>query len=292
MVTECFPRRLHGAALLFALATVTGACVSAVGNVPCPDGRLWVGIDHPDGTAEHWCRTPDGIADGRYERLGPDGQTLVEGWYTNDAADATWYGYDLAGNALWQREWDEGRACGTWIDFTSNDARETIYPDCNKPPDEPDPAPTADFGWDGLACPDGATLTVDAIDVNARFCVVDGRRHGPFGRWFDADLKHKHVNGFYTNDKRDDTWHIWYEDGGVHETGDYVDDARQGHWWSYAPEGWRESEGEYRAGSRHGVWLTFHGNGQRRQKGSYTQGLREGVWQHYYPNGVMEDETT
>jgi antitoxin component YwqK of YwqJK toxin-antitoxin module len=277
-----------------ALAVVAlGACDDDAPSA-CPDGRSDVEAAADDGGTERWCRASSGVADGRYLRRDAEGRLVVEGGFEGGLAHGGWTGYGVDGAVLWTRTWHLGAPCGTWTAAAEGGGETThTYPACGAGPTGPVTAPpTADWGWDGVACPDGAALVTDPVDVNARFCEVGSKRNGPAARWYDAALQVKLAVGAYADDLRTGTWRAWHEDGGLREIGDYSEDLRTGPWRTFAPEGWIEEEGGYAAGLRTGDWVRYYGNGQRREEGAYVADLRDGLWRSYLPSGAPDEDAT
>lgn len=291
----------------------------------CPDGTTAWRATHEDGTRITWCKDAGGLAHGPYEER-YDGGVLTTGtflngrphghwvWtdrnsgattragdYANGLPDGAFFDYAADGvTVTLERHYVAGEPCGVWIAYDGGLVTAAQpFAACPSDPVEPGPpdpdlvAPvTTDWGWDGLACPDGATL-VEAQDggLTARSCEVGGVRHGPHGLWDDED---KRLDGAYDLGQRTGLWREWYaggeSHGGLRARGSFVADAEHGAWKTWRADGSLEARGDYADGQRTGTWQGLHPNGVEAWTGAFVDGLEHGVWVYRRADGTREAE--
>jgi len=264
----------------------------------------------------------DGLAQGtwhrwmkRYYAANFTVDLLVDERWERGLADGTWtdyapnFGLDAMGVSLvvGHRSYRGGVACGTWTsgEASGTASRQDFIPcddvgllasqDFPLPPSGTElGAPvTTDFGWDGVSCPDGSAAVPEPNDVRAFACWKDGRRDGPFGRWYGAPgtpLTEKRDDGAYRAGKRTGTWRGWHSNRILALQGDYGDDGeRTGSWRSYFADGWLYERADFVAGLRDGAVETYHDGGMKASAEHWYRGLRDGDYAAWRADGAEID---
>ena len=320
------------AALAIALVGCGDDPAAELGN--CPDEERERTL--PSGERERWCAV-DGVADGAYARF--EGTWLVrEGRFSRGQPSGTWtdwyaraalpsdtpqkavsYRFDdgLAdgdfvawrpdGTTLWERSWNAGEPCGTWIDHDETPARVTTYPLCEGGSQvEVDPdalglvSPrVTDVGWDGKTCPSGTRLEEGTDPETGRvgeaaWCNRDGVADGPAWRRSGGTSAYPLEVGHFSASKRDGLWVRFHPPGdgeGQHiaEVGEYSAGVRTGAWKTYRADGTLEHRGTYRDGREDGTWEGYAPSLLRAWSGDYADGAKTGTWTTYHadlPIGV------
>lgn len=127
-------------------------------------------------------------------------------------------------------------------------------------------AATADAERAERPCPGGAEERGAAPPEGlARWCVQDGRHHGP--------------------------WTIWYPNGSRMREGFLHRGRMQGRFASWHKNGQLGEESFYRAGARVGIWRAWRTDGTPIHVTPYRSGKKHGYEKRYHPNGKLASST-
>ncbi|MCA9515772.1 MAG: hypothetical protein KC635_12570, partial [Myxococcales bacterium] len=285
------------------LACLAAACGDdAVGDTAY-GGPFACGADHalasavttrPEGDAWlYWCTTAaERVADGAYTELDAAGATLVRGAFARGLADGLWRGFYVGGALRYEHHFRAGRACGTWRDLDPLGTESLhAYPPCGDDGGVDLRAPVGgDTGWDGVACPGVATLSVDGDDfgpgTRTRACLVGGVRSGPFGVWTDAAPAKKVIDGTYVDGHESGVFRVWDGDGVLRTSTTFAGGLLNGTRRSYDAAGWLVEAGDYADDARVGVWTTYDPGGVVRAETTFRADVEDGPAHTYFADGT------
>ncbi len=311
-----------GAAVGLGLPLSSASCgTDDVTTLTCPAAAATFRIEAASGYTL-WCKLPDGVASGPYEErdaadgvrvvgafsdgladglwrrfaAAPDYTQIAEEAYADGRPNARWRTWDASGALTSDHRWAYGTPCGTWLELDAGVETSRIdLVDCDAI-DEPEPvtgpplAAIGDFGWDGASCTTGTLVAAPADDPAARFCVVEGTRDGPFGRW-DAEGS-KASGGQYAGGLATGVWRTWYPGGTVHEEGTYAAGSRAGTWRTWRSDRSLEYEAAWVADQYDGTWTAYWPHGSKHIEGAYRAGAKVGTWQSWYATGIADEVST
>jgi len=198
----------------------------------------------------------NGLPEGPWVLLHPDGETLAEGRFAGGLPDGPWTWWNEDGSVHLQGEFDSGLAVGDWRGWypDGTPSLETAYEHGEQE------GPRNEWTSEGR-------LTLEGSHQG-------GLRNGLWTTYYEDGTARS--RGEYQNGLRDGRWSQWHPDGTLMMKGSYLRGRRDGSWTEWYSNGQLKEGGDFVDGRREGWWdfFLFDGSPDRRT-GTYTNGRRQ-----------------
>ncbi len=110
----------------------------------------------------------------------------------------------------------------------------------------------------------------------AKWCLKDGKRHGPFQGFYSNGKKA--VITHFKNGKRNGIHRSYFPDGSLEKAGKFKHGKLNGTWTRWYSGGGKKDRGQWAMGKPTGKWRFWRDNGDIRGYGSYICGKKSGTW--------------
>jgi antitoxin component YwqK of YwqJK toxin-antitoxin module len=213
----------------------------------------------------------NGLPNGPYSRISPNGLIREKGNYLNGIKEGPWayynYGEFYDGHfSVEKGEYKKGYKVGEWINSSDNGQLnskknyvvDTLY---------------------GLNYLDSLKK-----ELQQEFS-DDGIKNNYSQDEINEIIQKNQVIGFEILHGQ---WIYYHSNGQVHEKRNFLNGVQDGEWIEYYENGQTQIKGNYVNGQPEGEWTYYYENGQTQIKGTYVNGQPEGEWICYYENGEIK----
>ena len=94
----------------------------------------------------------------------------------------------------------------------------------------------------------------------------------------------------YKNNKLDNKWTYWADDGRKTEEITYNNGIKNGSYVFWNFDNYKTVSGEYLNGVKHGLWTLWYDDGIIKAEENYANGEMDGLWSWWRPDGIKDQE--
>ncbi len=124
----------------------------------------------------------------------------------------------------------------------------------------------------------------------SEFNYVEGKKEGAWREWYSDEFSTLKSTGYFQDDKAEDIFTRWYQNGNKKEEGYFRLGQKDDLWTTWYENGNTKETGYYSADKKDDRWITWYQNGQKQQQGFYNKGRKEDHWTFWYDNGDKKAE--